>query len=115
VRIDIRPGEPVMVEEVSIIIHGAGASDPVFTRIVAAPALVKGKRLEHPAYDKTKSDLQSAAATNGYLDARLLRNELQVDPVQRTARAFLELETGERYKFGPLRCRQAAAHAVRAR
>jgi translocation and assembly module TamA len=108
VQIDIRPGEPVIVEQVSIVIRGAGATDPVFTRIVAAPALVKGKRLEHPAYDKTKSDLQSAAATNGYLDARLLRNELQVDPVQRTARAFLELETGERYKFGPTTLDQSA-------
>jgi translocation and assembly module TamA len=101
VQIEIHPGEPVLVEEVSIIVRGAGATDPVFTRIVARPALVKGKRLEHAAYDKTKSDLQSAAATYGYLDARLLRNELQVDPQQRVARAFLEIETGERYKFGP--------------
>jgi translocation and assembly module TamA len=101
VQIDIRPGEPVLVEEVSILVHGPGATDPAFTRIIAAPALIKGKRLEHAAYDKTKSDLQSAAVTYGYLDARLLRNELQVDPQQHQARAFLELETGARYKFGP--------------
>ena len=101
VQIDIRAGEPVLVEEVSIVVRGPGATDPVFTHIVNTPALIKGKRLEHAAYEKTKSDLQSAAANYGYLDARLLRNELQVDPQARTARAFLELETGERYNFGP--------------
>lgn len=101
VQVDIKPGEPVIVDEVSIILRGGGASDPAFTRIIDKPPLVKGKRLEHAAYDKTKSDLQSAAATFGYLDARLLRSELQVDPQHHSARAFLELDTGERYKFGP--------------
>jgi translocation and assembly module TamA len=101
VQIDIRAGEPVLVEEVSIIVRGPGATDPVFTRIVDAPALIRGKRLEHAAYERTKSDLQSAAATYGYLDARLLRSELQVDPQALTARAYLEIETGERYNFGP--------------
>jgi translocation and assembly module TamA len=62
--------------------------------------LVKGARLEHAAYEKVKTDLQSAAATFGYLDARLLRSELQVDPVAHRASVVLELETGERYRFG---------------
>ena len=115
VQIDIRAGEPVLVEEVSIIVRGPGATDPVFTRIVNTPALIKGKRLEHAAYEKTKSDLQSAAANYGYLDARLLRNELQVDPQARTARAFLELETGERYNFGPTVLEQNAIRDVELR
>jgi len=100
VHIDIKPGEPVLVDTVNISIQGAGANDPVFERVAANGTLVKGARLEHAAYEKVKSDLQSAAATFGYLDARLLRNELRVDPAAHRADVVLELETGERYRFG---------------
>ena len=100
VHIDIKLGEPVLVDTVSISIKGAGANDPVFERVASNGVLVKGARLQHAAYEKVKSDLQSAAATFGYLDARLLRNELRVDPAAHRANVVLELETGERYRFG---------------
>ena len=108
VQIQISLGEPVLLENVSIVIHGAGATDPVFERVAAGPALVKGGRLEHAAYEKVKTDLQSAAATFGYLDARLLRNELQVDPLAHGANILLELDTGERYYFGATTVAQSA-------
>jgi translocation and assembly module TamA len=108
VQIDIRPGAPVLLEEVSIVIRGAGANDPVFEHVAAGNALVKGARLEHSAYEKVKTDLQSAAATFGYLDARLLHNELQVDPAAHRASVVLELDTGERYSFGTTTIEQNA-------
>ena len=100
VQISIELGEPVLLDNVSVVVHGAGAGDEVFARVAAAPTLAKGERLEHAAYEKIKTDLQSAAATFGYLDARLLRNELRVDPQAHRANVFIELETGERYYFG---------------
>jgi translocation and assembly module TamA len=108
VHIDIKLGEPVLVDTVSISIKGAGANDPVFGRVAANGVLVKGARLQHAAYEKVKSDLQSAAATFGYLDARLLRNELRVDPAAHRADVVLELETGERYRFGATTIEQSA-------
>src|SRR3979490_835925 len=91
VQIDIDPGEPVLLATISVLVHGAGAGDAGFGRIAAAPSLRKGERLEHAAYEKVKSDLQLAAATYGYLDARLLRSELQVDPAAHRASVYLEL------------------------
>jgi translocation and assembly module TamA len=108
VQVDIRPGEPVLLEAVSIVIRGAGADDPVFERVAAGNALVKGARLEHSAYEKVKTDLQSAAATFGYLDARLLRNQLQVDPTAHRASIVIELDTGARYCFGTTTIEQNA-------
>jgi translocation and assembly module TamA len=108
VQIEIQPGEPVLLDNVSISIRGAGANDPVFKHVAAGNALVKGARLEHAAYERVKTDLQSAAATFGYLDARLLRNELQVDPAAHRANVVLELDTGERYRFGATRITQGA-------
>ena len=109
-HIDIKLGDPVLIDNVEISIKGAGANDPVFERVAANRTLVKGARLEHTAYEKVKSELQSAAATFGYLDARLLRNELQVDPAAHRANVVLELETGERYRFGATTIDQ---HSVR--
>ncbi len=115
VQIDIQPGEPVLLAAVSIVIRGAGADDPVFEHVAAGNALVKGARLEHSAYEKVKTDLQSAAATFGYLDARLLRNELQVDPAAHRASVVLELDTGERYRFGATSITQGAIRDVQIR
>jgi translocation and assembly module TamA len=108
VQINIKLGEPVLLDNISVIVRGPGGSDPAFARVISARTLVKGRRLEHAAYEKVKSDLQLAAATYGYLDARLLRNELQVDPPAHRADVFLELDSGERYSFGATTLDQSA-------
>jgi translocation and assembly module TamA len=108
VTVDIALGEPVVMRSVTIAVQGTGAGDPLFAGLAANPPLREGDRLSHAAYEKIKGDLQRTAATYGYLDARLLRNELLVDPEERTASAVLELETGERYYFGATTIEQDA-------
>jgi translocation and assembly module TamA len=98
--IDIDPGPPVIVDAVEVRVTGPGADDPLFRRIMEHPALRTGERLSHAAYDHTKDDLLRTAATYGYLDARLIRSELRIDPPNRRASAALELESGVRYRFG---------------
>ncbi|HXR19499.1 MAG TPA: POTRA domain-containing protein [Steroidobacteraceae bacterium] len=100
VGITIDPGLPVLVDTVEVGVAGPGATDPVFTRITGAVPIHPGDRLSHAAYEQLKSSLERAAATYGYLDARLERNELQVDRAERTAAVYLQLATGERYSFG---------------
>ncbi len=115
VQIDIQLGEPVLLDNISVIVRGAGADDPVFQRVISSRTLVKGRRLEHAAYEKVKSDLQLAAATYGYLDARLLRNELLVDPVAHRANVIIELDSGERYYFGVTTVDQSAIYETQLR
>jgi translocation and assembly module TamA len=110
VHISIDPGIPVLVDSVSVVLNGPGADDPVFTRLRASQQLRTGERLNHAAYEQLKGGLQRAAATFGYLDARLLRNELQVNLATHRADIFLELQTGERYRFGATTIDQ---HSVR--
>jgi len=100
VVININPGPPVLVENIDVRVDGPGESDPLFRRILDNLPLHRGDRLSHAAYDAIKADLQRTAATFGYLDARLIRNELVVDPPNHKANIALELETGERYRFG---------------
>jgi translocation and assembly module TamA len=108
VTIEIEPGTPVVMEDVQLRVRGPGADDPLFTRIVNDPPLRRGQRLNHAAYERMKGDLQRTAATYGYLDARMLKNELRVDPEKHTASATLELETGARYRFGTTHIEQNA-------
>ena len=89
-------------------VDGPGATDPLFERITADPPLHAGDRLSHATYEAIKSDLQRTAATYGYLDAKLTRNELVVDPKNHTANVALEMETGERYRFGPTTIEQTS-------
>ncbi|HEY4449206.1 MAG TPA: BamA/TamA family outer membrane protein [Steroidobacteraceae bacterium] len=100
VVIDITPGAPVLVDQMEVRVNGPGGNDPLFQRILSNLPLHAGDRLSHLAYDNIKADLQRTAATYGYLDAKLVRNDLVVDPPNHKANIVLELDTGERYRFG---------------
>src|SRR6266446_3543747 len=106
ITININPGKPVLVANIDVRVDGPGESDPLFQRILQHLPLHDGDRLSHAAYESIKTDLQRTAATYGYLDARLIRNELVVDPPNRKANIALELDTGERYHFGATSIRQ---------
>jgi translocation and assembly module TamA len=108
VTITITPGEPIVVESVDVKVSGPGEDDPVFTSITSDMPVRKGDRLIHSNYESLKGGLLRSAATFGYLDARMLRNEMRVDPVMRTASVVIEFETGERYRFGKTTIRQDA-------
>src|SRR5689334_15884219 len=100
VSIDIDSGPPVLLDLVDVQVHGAGETDPLFTRITDNPPVHRGDRLNHATYESLKGDLQRTAATYGYLDAKLTRNELVVDPQNHKASIALVMQTGERYRFG---------------
>jgi translocation and assembly module TamA len=108
ITIVITPGKPVMVEKVDVKVTGPGANDPVFTSITNDLPIQSGDRLVHSNYESLKGGLLRAAATFGYLDARMLQNEMRVDPQNYVANVNIEFETGERYRFGKTTIRQDA-------
>jgi translocation and assembly module TamA len=100
VKVNVTPGAPVVVENVYVNVSGPGKTDEIFTRITGNPPIRKGQRLNHANYEALKGGLLRAAATFGYLDARMVRNEMRVDPASRVADIDISLETGDRYRFG---------------
>jgi translocation and assembly module TamA len=100
VTINVVPGKPVVVEEVSVVVTGPGASDPKFVDITSNLAIKPGTRLNHAQYEELKGKLLRTAATFGYLDGRLTRNEMRVDPPNYSADIELAFETGRQYRFG---------------
>lgn len=108
VTLTIDPGEPVVVESVEVNVTGPGRHDPVFTSITNDLPIRPGDRLIHANYESLKGGLLRSAATFGYLDARMSRNEMRVDPQARVAQVIIDFETGERYRFGKTTITQSA-------
>jgi len=106
VRLRIKPGDPVLMESVQVQISGAGSAEPALKAIAPASALQAGARLDHAAYERLKTDLIRTALELGYLDAKLVRRDLLVDPPRRSATAQLELDTGGQYRFGEITIEQ---------
>jgi len=108
VAITIEPGQPVILGKVDVRVVGPGAASPLFTRITGNLPFHAGERLDQARYESVKSNLLRSAATYGYLDARLTRHELLVNPTAHTASIALELDTGVRYRFGATTIAQSA-------
>jgi translocation and assembly module TamA len=100
ITVTVVPGKPVIVESVDVRVTGPGASDRIFTNITNDLPIQVGDRLSHSNYESLKGGLLRAAATYGYLDARMLKNEMRVDPQARTAVVSIEFDTGDQYDFG---------------
>ena len=98
--IRIKRGKAVTLVEQEVEITGPGRDEPFMRAALAKSTLRIGKRLDHPAYDQLKGELQRAALGNGYLDATFTRADLLVDLATHEARALVTLETGSRYRFG---------------
>lgn len=104
----INPGLPVILEEVSVTISGPGADNAAIRTAETEYRLERGGALRHMPYELLKAALRRAALDHGYLDAEFSTHQLLVDPVRRSARIRLELQTGEQYSFGDITIEQDA-------
>ncbi|MGH8186238.1 MAG: autotransporter assembly complex protein TamA, partial [Steroidobacteraceae bacterium] len=102
VTIHVTPGRPVRLSEVSVTAVGAGEHDRAIREVVDAQALKPGLRLNHGTYEHVKTALVRAAKNQGYLDARLAKNDLVIDRAERRANATIEVDTGGRYSYGEI-------------
>lgn len=66
-----------------------------------------GIPLDQAAYDSLRDGLMTRVRQRGYLDARFTRHEIRVDPASRSAAIALQLEPGERYRFGKVTIEQS--------
>lgn len=102
-RYRVDPGDPVRYDEVELTLIGAGREDPVLRQALPKLAVREGAVVRHDAWERAKGTLVNQAAGRGYLDVRVVRSRVEVDTTALSARAVLELETGPRYRFGPVR------------
>lgn len=102
----IEPGEPVLVAEVDARVSGEGSAEERLQQVIADSPLQVGRPLRHFEHDRLRNDMQAAATSLGYFEARFTARKLEVDPAALTARVVLHLETGPRYRFGVIETSQ---------
>lgn len=106
VTLHVTPGRPVRLSDVSVNVIGPGANERAIREVIEAEELKPGLRLNHGTYELVKGTLLRAAKNDGYLDARLTKNELVIDRVERRATATIEVDTGKRYSYGEIKIAQ---------
>jgi translocation and assembly module TamA len=105
-KIDVRPGEPVLVRTLDVELAGAATEDPPFAAAIAGSGLAVGKPLEHAAYEQLKTRLLDLARDRGYARAALSESRIDVYPEERAADIALHFDSGPRYDFGAIMLRQ---------
>lgn len=101
-RYRIDPGEPVRLRQVALLLAGPGANDEVLLGMREDFPLRPGDPLETPPYETFKTAWQTRALARGFLDASYRRSRIEVDAAAGEAAIELTLDTGPRYRLGPV-------------
>lgn len=99
-RLQVVPGERVLITAADIELAGAAEQDPAFQKARENLPIKVGQPLNHGEYESAKHSLQNLALRRGYFDARFERHRVLVDAVDNTAKVELDFDSGERYRIG---------------
>jgi translocation and assembly module TamA len=99
-RIEVEPGPPVLIREITLDVKGEAADDSEFDALLAESTVAVGELLHHADYESMKSELTRLAERKGYADAEFSESRVDVYPDELAADITLELDSGARYVFG---------------
>jgi translocation and assembly module TamA len=100
VALHVKPGEPVKVTAVDVQLDKTAAAIAPIRRAQRTIEQLKGKALDHGAYDAARDALSAQLTANGFLDARLLTRRVEVSRANRSASIKLAWQAGPRYRYG---------------
>lgn len=98
----VNPGDPVIVREAHIDVGQEPAQLDTVRQVLGQFKPRVGARLDHGEYERSKQELTTAIANEGFLDAKLERHRVEVVLSANSARIDLAWNPGPRYKLGPL-------------
>lgn len=105
VELVVDPGPRVTIERLSFTLAGDSRDDPPFQEAIDAFPLALGDPLVHAPYDRLRSRLSNLALERGYFDWRFTDRRMEVRPFAESARLYLALDSGPRYRFGDVSIR----------
>lgn len=100
VTLHVKPGEPVKITAVDVQLDKSAAAIAPIRRAQRALERLKGKTLDHGAYDGARDALSAQLTANGFLDARLLTHRVEVTRANHSATIKLAWQAGPRYRYG---------------
>jgi len=103
VVIDVKPGERTHITQLNVAVEGEAQQDEAFDEAMQAIPLKVGDPLVHSRYEGFKNRLSTLALERGYFSSRFRQQRIEVRPWENSARIFLDLDSGPRYRFGRVR------------
>ncbi|WP_419832853.1 autotransporter assembly complex protein TamA [Endozoicomonas atrinae] len=100
--ININPGQPVIIQSLQVSLEGDARKDRAFKRLIRQNRLKVGDVLNDGEYESLKTGLNDLALTRSYFDADLSEHQIKVYPNKHTADISLTMNSGRRYRFGPV-------------
>jgi len=98
----VQPGEPVIVRKERVAIDGDATQIESVKVALDHFAPKQGERLDHAAYERSKLEISTALANEGYVRAQLVQHRVEVVRAANSAEIELEWNPGERHRFGPV-------------
>ncbi|WP_372609517.1 autotransporter assembly complex family protein [Halomonas sp.] len=101
-RVDlvIDPGPRVRIEVLDLRLEGDATEDASFREVIGVFPLAVGDPLVHAPYDSLRGRLANLSLERGYFDWRFTDRRMEVRPYDQSARLYLALDSGPRYRFG---------------
>ena len=99
-------GKPVIINLVQIAIQGQGQYDAKFSEIIQNSSLREDDILTQKNYNDAKNTLLNTASVYGYFDAHLIKNEIQINRYNNTAKIYLTLNSGDQYHISNIHLQQ---------
>jgi len=94
--VNIEPGAPLIMSEVEVNI---GSDANLFSSVLADLPIAAGDQLNQKLYEEIKTNLSTRAVEMGFFTARFERSQLLLDLQENSARASIDFNPGERYRF----------------
>jgi translocation and assembly module TamA len=99
----VKPGEPVIVRQERVVIRGEAVELESVKLALEHFGPKQGQRLDHGTYERSKQEIATALANEGYVAAQMVRHRVEVVRAANSAEIDLEWDPGPRHRFGPVR------------
>lgn len=96
----IRPGLPLSITSLIVKIEGPGKNNAAFRSLVKNFPLKVSQILTTKSYDDAKKILFETARQQGFIDAKLSNDDVEIDMNHYRASVTIILQTGRQYFFG---------------
>ena len=113
VTINIEPGKPVRIRDLTLGMAGEADRDASVQSALSAFVPRKGAVLDHTLYETSKAKVNRALADHGYFDADFAAHRVEVTRADFAADVDLRWTSGTRFKLGDATFKQAPKTIIR--
>jgi translocation and assembly module TamA len=100
-------GPQIKIQTIAVKVLGAAAHEATVKTLIAKLPFKEGDKLTHQPYSAYKKLLFDTVFGLGYIDAKYAKSELRVDIKNQHASIILDLDSGSKYFFGPIKIKQS--------